>query len=555
MVNDIPKVNVQSVYGYGGLNSTADNTYAAVVECSKGVPNAPVFITGPAQLAQNYGITMDAYWGVGGQPMYVTRAIYEGEYDETTGDYPNPALNAVHYLYDDAATPQHVVKLTATSPGTFNVYLTAGPNSRGGNDIVLVEDETPPEYYVGVSNTITPRGKTSVENLVERINEGSFCVTAEFKVLEQDGITTRWDTTFNSAINPLTQLPFESIVAGSDSLALTGRVILGSTPTGAIVDSAEPNVPGSDGVVKVEAEQAEFDIIPNDNANEAHRTALATLESVTIAGVFTSRAYDTVYAEYAAHAEKMNTPQEHGWRFAIIGAQDDATMTEMLWDAINFNSENVLYVGQGVTDMYGVEYTPRLATQVLAGKLGYTPYQNAVWGGNASKILAANGINFIASVLPLPGSSTNGTADTDDRSAYNSGGVITFRQDTDGCRIFEGVTTAQDNGSTTDEDEIAVVRIVRHAKYEVYNRCYSMLGENISATFQQDLQNMIAGDLATMTSVDGALTNDPTTGLLAYSVLVQLSPRSLQLQGKVNIQMTLTPVHAAREIDVTMTIG
>jgi hypothetical protein len=142
-----------------------------------------------------------------------------------------------------------------------------------------------------------------------------------------------------------------------------------------------------------------------------------------------------------------------------------------------------------------------------------------------------------------------------DRSAYNSGGVITFRQDADGCRIFEGVTTAQDNGSTTDEDEIAVVRIVRHAKYEVYNRCYSMLGENISATFQQDLQNMIAGDLATMTSVDGALTNDPTTGLLAYSVLVQLSPRSLQLQGKVNIQMTLTPVHAAREIDVTMTIG
>jgi len=135
---------------------------------------------------------------------------------------------------------------------------------------------------------------------------------------------------------------------------------------------------------------------------------------------------------------------------------------------------------------------------------------------------------------------------------YNEHGVLTFRSDDDGVRIREGITTAQNNNYAA-EDEIAVTRIVRHAKYIVYDKCYAMLGENISNTFQKDLESSLAVALDQMKS-EGALIDVPEDGLSAYEINVQVTPRTLQRQGKVIVDISMTPVHAARTITARIVV-
>ena len=144
------------------------------------------------------------------------------------------------------------------------------------------------------------------------------------------------------------------------------------------------------------------------------------------------------------------------------------------------------------------------------------------------------------------------TATRDDLRMYNENGVLTFRKDDDGVRIREGITTGQ-NTNAQAEDEIAVTRIVRHAKYIVYDKCYAMLGENISNTFNKDLEASIAVAMDQMKS-DGALIDVPADGLAAYEINVQVTPRSMQRQGKVIVDMSITPVHAARTISARIVV-
>ncbi len=523
MVTEVPRVNVSSKYLYSDAVPAADQVFGLVVECNKGTPNHPTYVRNPTELYDYFGVEMDAYWGVGGQPLWVTRAV------------SGTPTKAVHYLVDSETSPVPVIKLEAKYEGSYDVYITAGPNAQAGNDIVLQEENCMSEAYTGVIDSYTVPAKSSIERLVERINEESFLATAYFNVLEADKITTRWDTTYDSKT--------ESIITGNDKLALTGEVVLGS---------GVGNTAGTDGETKDIASQKIFDLIPDDKAALAHRTALAGLESKRIAGVFTAKASDSVYAEYSAHVAKMNTPQEHGLRFAILGAEDDSTMSGMITTAVSFNSESIIYVGQGVVDINGTKYTPRLATQVVAGKIGYTSYQYAIWGGATSKLLAANDINYITDIMTLPGSLDDGTAGTSDIIVYNEHGVLTFLELDDGIRVREGVTTAQDS-NTTAEDEIAVVRIIRHAKYQVYDACYALLGENIGNTFDQDMQTAAQGVLKTMKD-EGALVDVAEDGLSAYSVSVSTGSRSNQRQGLVAVAMSITPVHAARTIDVSISI-
>jgi hypothetical protein len=538
MVYDLPKVLVSHIYGYVLAVPSQDQVFGVIVETHKGTPNTPVLVSTPQEMAQEFGISMDAYWGVGGQPLHLTRAIYQGVYNEETGAYPNPATKAVHYLYDTSTTKIPVIKLVARKEGTYRIFLSAGPNAKRGNDLVLEETNCPTEYFIGLHNQLTPPQKPSIQSLVERINDQSYIVDAYFQAqLIAAPNTVRW--TDGSDFNP----EIEEVVEGSDELELTGRVILGT---------GEGNSLGSDGVVKVPEEQAEFDQIPDANVGSAYRDALISLEQYRIAGVFVLRGQDVVHAEVATHVNKMNAAEEHGWRMGIVGAPDDAQMLAMIDDAIDLNNENIVYVGQGVVDLNGTEYPPRLATQVVAGKIGYTTYQYAIWGGNRSKILAVEDVKYIADVLPMVGSSPTRTATRDDLRMYNEHGVLTFRSDDDGVRIREGITTAQ-NSNTAAEDEIAVTRIVRHAKYIVYDKCYAMLGENISNTFRKDLEASLAVALDQMKS-EGALIDVPEDGLSAYEINVQVTPRTLQRQGKVIVDISITPVHAARTISARIVV-
>ena len=391
MVYDLPKVLVSHIYGYVLAVPSQNQVFGTIVETHKGTPNTPMLISTPQEMAQEFGISMDAYWGVGGQPLYMTRAVYQGEYNSETDSYPNPATKAVHYLYDTSSTKVPVIKLVAKREGTYRIMLEAGTNAQRGNDLVLEEESSPTEYFIGLHNQITEPTKPSTQALVERLVDQSGIVDAYFKVqLIAAPNTVRW--TDGSDYNE----QFEEVVEGSDDLDLTGRIVLGS---------GEGNSLGTDGEVKETGEQEEFNSIPDDHVGTSYRDALTSLEPFRIAGVFVLRGEDVVQAAVTTHVNKMNFAEEHGWRMGIVGATDDAQMMAMIDDCIDINNENMVYVGQGVVDLNGTEYPARMATMVVAGKIGYTSYQYAIWGGNPSKILAVEDIKYIADILPMRGNS------------------------------------------------------------------------------------------------------------------------------------------------------
>jgi hypothetical protein len=629
MVQNIPAVNVSKIYGYVNQVAAYDQVFGCVIECNKGSPAEAQLISSPQQLLAEYGVTMDPYWGVGGQPLYIIRAV-----DGIT-------TQSVDYLYDTETSPVPIIKLVAQVEGSYNIFINAGPDTKNGNDLVLEEPDNTDEFYLGVHSS-TYNNKSSIETIVDNINTESAIVDAYYQVLEVDGITTRWDNSY---------VVGETVLYGNDTLAVTGRVILGTNSTMGSV--------GSDGTVKELADQAEFDLIPDEDAAMCHRKALQYLEDVRLAGVFTMKAPSTeddatytaaLYGEYASHAAAMTTPREHMWRYVIVGADDNSAATDME-GMINFaktlNSENVIYVGQGVVDVNGVEYTPRMATQVVAGKLGYTAYQEPIWGGASSKVLAANNVNFIADVMFLPGSGitnvggtplttftkvtgyTNiysttvttaignvnqdltvyteipggvtadnelstiltqldkqagffffdeannllyintfdsgnpnneiismnnlpGPASSSDRNLYNTYGVLTFLSRADGIRVLEGINTAQNENLDADS-EIAVIRIVNHAQYVVFDTAYQLLGGNISDTYYGDMTTSINSALSLMVA-EGALVDVPSDGLVAFTVNVEQSPRTLQREGVVNIQLAITPAHAARTIKIQIVV-
>jgi hypothetical protein len=160
---------------------------------------------------------------------------------------------------------------------------------------------------------------------------------------------------------------------------------------------------------------------------------------------------------------------------------------------------------------------------------------------------SGNPNNEIISMNNLPG-----PASSSDRNLYNTYGVLTFLSRADGIRVLEGINTAQNENLDADS-EIAVIRIVNHAQYVVFDTAYQLLGENISDTYYGDMTTSINSALSIMVA-EGALVDVPSDGLVAFTVNVEQSPRTLQREGVVNIQLAITPAHAARTINIQIVV-
>ena len=57
-----------------------------------------------------------------------------------------------------------------------------------------------------------------------------------------------------------------------------------------------------------------------------------------------------------------------------------------------------------------------------------------------------------------------------------------------------------------------------------------------------------------MLNEDQTLITLSDEGINAYEVDVVMNPRSIQLLGKVQVYLKITPVHALRQIEVEMTV-
>lgn len=536
MVYNIPSVKVSHTYGYVPSVPADDQISGYVVECTKGEPNEAVLIRTPEQLYQEFKVKLNAYFGVGGQALYVSRAAADANNGGTA------PVKASQILLDDSGTQLEVIKLVAKQKGSYDITITVQQNSTAGNNIIIEEDGYASEYYVGISG---------IKNMVNRINRESDIVDAYFYLCPIDTPTCT-DGTWAQTYDDQTHVVKE----GSALLDAIDSTILGALPEGG---NADLYVAGSDGTVAVAP--AYPGQLADANAPTAHAKALSALEMYKIAPVFstqvTEAAAPAVQAKYVEHIDAMNMAEAHGWRFAILGAPEGASKAEIISAAKSFNRENIVYVGQGAVDMNGIEYTPIEATQIVAGKIGAMKYFEAIWGGQPTKILGINSTGtvekYITDILPLDGTGPGNLATYEDIIEYNEAGVITFVEEIDGIRIREGLTTIQ-NPAETAEDELAVVRIIRHIKYLVYDRCYEMLGQNITSTFKTDLEEHIKSGLEKMKTEDNSIIDIPESGLSAYNVSVQLVPRTVQKQGKVTVNVSVTPVHAAREIEATVVV-
>lgn len=550
MVKGVPYVHVQHSYGVVSNALDHDQIPAFVIECEKGPVNTPILIKSPTQLKRIFGVDGDFYFALGGAPAYFVRACY------------GSSQRAIHYIKDTGTEPIDVLKLEARYEGSKKIYITFSSTGTGNNqriNLTVTEQDGITEYYLGIRGSVVQQ-KTALEKLVEKINKDSQILKGYIRAKKDTEII--WAETVPSGY---------TLRLGNGELQSIPKTVLGSG-TG--------NVPGTSGdKLKPVAEQKPFDIISDlvtDGENGlspseiAHEEALRSLEEVEVACVvclksveYESREADApragvgeIYAPYIEHVEKMNLAENHAWRYAILGADENMNKDIRLLRALVFNNENVIFVGQGLYDVEGNYYEPRLATMAVAAKISTTPYHIAIWGGRPQKALRGS-FDFLSDIGELPGEviydDDNNVigekpATKDDIVQYNEGGIITFLVDKDGIKIREGITTAQQvyfkYYGVNKEDEISVLRIINHAKYIVYDACYKMLGEGITDTFQMDLETQVSEALSTMVS---------EAALLDYSVTSRIDP-VIGGTAKVYVDISITPVHAARQIDASIVV-
>lgn len=548
MVQSIPHVNVTHESGYVTRVQSTDQTAGFVIESTYGHTNQSVLIKNPGQLRREFGVNMDLYWAAGGGPFYAVRAVY-GEADKAT-----------HFIYDDSATPIPVIKLVAKRSGSKPIYFTVSSSGLTENKRVSVtfeEENGLSEYYISVRGSIAAN-KDAFQVLVEKINSQSDIVDAYFKI-DSDWVQEIPDGYDN-----------DDVVVGSEHIPTIARSVLGS---------GSGNTAGSDGDgLLAEEYQHDFkmisDVIPDGEelspAEEAHTDALKVLESASVGFVFCVRSpeyedrtsmdvideHGNLYVIYTDHINKMNTPELHGWRFAVLGANENMNMVERIEQAGYLNNEMVLFVGQGLVDLNGEEYEPDMSTMAVAGKLSNTSYNVAIWGGKESKVLRSDQ-EFITDVMVAPGYpifdeeglvTGENPVTRDDYIRYNESGVMTFDIDSFGVKIREGITTItemlQELG-VLKEDEVTVIRTINHAKYEVYDACYSMLGEAMSATFKTDLEQAVVAKLGKMYD-EGAINN--------YNVSASIGASTGRAHGRIQVDIGITPVHAARIINASIVV-
>lgn len=576
MVVNIPHVDISTRTGTVASLLNSDQTMGCVIECHKGKANVPVLIRSPGQLKEEFGVEMDAYWAAGGGPFYAVRAAY------------GSVAAATEYVRDATiqtadATPEagKVIKFEAAKPGKNTLYITFKSSGSGVGQrlsVTIEEEDGITEYFLGIRRSLVANQagtyKSALENLVDKINAESSLVKAYFKAVPiADVASVTYPVSAEWAQETTST---QGVYVGSSTYTALGRQVLGATGT-----------LGSDGdQTKQEADQSEFDIISDTVLTEgpdagsspsevAHAAALKTLEELDITGIFSLKSNPfasrldseqvantgDIYAPYVEHVEKMNTSEQHGWRFVILGANEKMNLLARLGQAATFNSEVIIFVGGGIVDTNGKIYEPDTATQAVAGKISATKYNISIWGGKPSKALMTDR-KFITDVTELPGEpiyadptanplvmTGENAATRTERIAYNEGGVLTFIKDDDGVKITEGVTTAQNYYSdygVRKEDEIAVMRVIIHTEYAVYEACYRMLGQTLTNTFQMDLENSVITKLAEIAS-EGAIKN--------YNCVATIGAENASgEQGTIQVDISITPIHTARIIDATITV-
>ena len=315
--------------------------------------------------------------------------------------------------------------------------------------------------------------------------------------------------------------------------------------------------------------------IPSDYQAQAHADGLALLQRIRLAGIFCMYGEDEIQRAYIEHGinskepEKgMNNNETCKWRMILLGANefDRTDISSLSAKAAALNDSYTLLLGQGLIDkgyngvasaMSSAEkkvlglvddhhLLPYECTQYIAGLRSKLDYGESIFGGQGRKRIRGVGNLDIA---PLLDYETSYTWEPNNYTFLNESGVLTFTEEYGHISLTDGVTTVQ---AGSEEDEEGVMSILKYTENAIYDAVLPFIGRNINSDLENSINMAVESVLSTMRDTDQTLID--TDEYSAYTVDISLGARSNQLLGRIYIYLTITPVHALRQIEVEMTV-
>ena len=198
----------------------------------------------------------------------------------------------------------------------------------------------------------------------------------------------------------------------------------------------------------------------------------------------------------------------------------------------------------GIIDSH--QLLPYECTQYIAGLRAKLNYDESIFGGQGRKRIRSIGNLDIA---PLFDYDDSYAWDPNTYTFLNENGVLTFTEEYGNITLTDGVTTIQ---SGSEEDEEGVMNILKYTQNAIYDAVLPYIGRNINADLENSINMAVESVLSTMRDTDQTLID--TDEYSAYTVDISLGSRSNQLLGRIYIYLTITPVHALRQIEVEMTV-
>lgn len=499
----------------------------------------------------------------------------------------------------EIAESEPVIKLETVYPGDFLIPVSVQKDIRAGYRVSVKESD---DY------TILLSGATTLENITKRINERASNIEATI-TQQGENVEKPFKATLIPVKNAAGEYRLPNIDEANAIAQYTSYINDHDSPVGSIFAKVPKDAQDS--------ENFEFKLVEtvtyladgsngmwNKNVHRitdpsslqgrqlmaaAHKEALDHLANIKVAGIFCNYGEDEIQKVYADHVsttepQGMNSAEVCRWRTLILGANafdrtndvGDTSGFKLVDKAVSLDNENILFLGQGLIDTgYSPEanimkndegeYVPLLdedegaqpnqllpfqCTQYIAGLRSKLFYGDAIFGGEAKKEIVGVGD---LSIAPLFAGENKLLWQPDNYVKLNQHGVLTFTTDYNYLTLVDGVTTRQ---SPLEEDEEGVQSIIKYAKHAVHEELQTFIGRNLTDDLQIIMENSVKGILSIMQTQDQTLTTIASEGLAAYDVNIVLVPKTnaQQLLAKAYVYLTLTPVHALRQIEVELTV-
>lgn len=532
MVNGIPIYRVEFGEGYVQEEVSTGQTFAYAIEATKGPINEPIFISSNSEAKRIFGVNFAPhFYQKGSSGIYICRV-----------GFPEMAYGSITYQakIDDETNSTYVdvLKITATTPGTaqHQVNIVKSPTSSKAYNLIVTIEGVGSKKYQNI---------TSLENVVKRINgkfadylkaELLFDEKAALSLESTKALVKKADGTFETKLisalgendDVYAKGPFSPtrLKPASDPTITGGsngkyRTTLGEISNVEIPATGVQDAPA--GSVGTNDNQANID----STLLYAYREAFQILEDKDIIGIATLSNAEVVQNELIEHINKLIDPEVYKYRLGVTGylsypakdshghvnATDDLALSDLVESTEHIDNPFIIYIGAGVVfEEEGVRYNllPHEAVQLYTGLRSSLNYGEAIYGGNAKKVL-----NGVKDKLPL---TTDGTdLNREDIEAVNEAGLITFKKEYGEVTFLEGVTTAQSPVLSHE----SVVMIVLNVLKRLIRVSKPYQGENVTEDLKSSLINALNNELKNITDTDKTLIALEDYNIPPYAVEVK----------------------------------